>query len=447
MTKTKNMTAGSPFRLLILFSLPLMVGSVFQELYTVADTAIVGRSLGVSALAALGAVAWPAWFFQGIIQGITQGFSILVAQKFGAGRTDEMRKAAANAVLLSAISAVLILIVAEGSVFPFLFLIRMPDEIRVMGSQYLHILFSGLPVVVAYNLLAAILRALGDSRDPLYAMVLASFVNIGLDILFVVFLGWGVMGAAGATVLAQLVSVLFCLMKVRNIPSLRFSKEDFKPQISIIRRMVVLAIPMAFQNLVIAAGGIIVQNVVNQYSIPFIAGYTTTTKMYGLLESAAISYGFAMVTYTGQNVGMGNWKRVREGMRASLVISLLTSCVIAAAMFLFGRNLLGLFMDTGAKDGQAALQTGYLFLRIMAVFLPVLYILHIVRSCIQGMGNTVIPMISGVSEFLMRTGSALLLPVLVGEIGILFAEVIAWIGADLILVPGYFFLSTKGNTG
>ena len=438
------MTTGNPFRLLLLFSLPLMVGSIFQEFYTVADTAIVGRSLGVSALAALGAVAWPAWFYQGIIQGITQGFSILVAQKFGAGKTDEMRKAAANALLLSAVSAVLLLLLAEGSVFPFLRLIRMPDEIRKMGSQYLRVLFCGLPAVVAYNMLAAILRALGNSRDPLYAMVLASCVNISLDFLFVVFLGWGVMGAAGATVLAQLSSVLYCLIKVRSIPSLRFFKSDFRPQRTTIRYMVYLAVPMAFQNLIIAAGGIIVQNVVNQYSIPFIAGYTTTTKMYGLLESAAISYGFAMVTYTGQNIGTGNRKRVGEGMRASLVISLLTSCLISSAMFLFGERLMGLFMDITTKDGQAALQTGYLFLRIMAVFLPVLYILHIVRSCIQGMGNTVIPMISGISEFLMRTGSALLLPVMVGEIGILFAEVIAWVGADLILVPGYWHLRKTG---
>ena len=442
MPKTKNMTEGSPFRHLILFSLPLMVGSIFQEFYTIADTAIVGRSLGVSALAALGAVAWPAWLFQGIIQGITQGFSILVAQKFGAGKMDEMRKAAANAILLSAVSAALLFVMSEASIFPFLRLIRMPFKIQRMGSQYLQILFSGLPVVVAYNMLAAILRALGDSRDPLYAMILASCVNIGLDILFVVYLDWGVMGAAGATVLAQLVSVLFCLIRIRTIHVLRFSGSDFYPQPFIIRRMVVLALPMAFQNLVIAAGGIIVQNVVNRYSIPFIAGYTTTTKMYGLLESAAISYGFAMVTYTGQNIGKGDWKRVRAGMRASLVISLMTSCVISTVIFLFGKNLLGLFMDTGTEDGQAALQTGYQFLKIMAVYLPVLYILHITRSCIQGMGNTVIPMISGVSEFLMRTASALLLPVLVGETGVLYAEVIAWIGADLILVPGYFLLSS-----
>ena len=443
--KTKNMTVGNPFRLLFLFSLPLMAGNVFQELYTIADTAIVGRIMGVDALAALGAVSWNVWFFMGIIQGMTQGFSILIAQKFGAGKLDEMREAAGNALVLSSISGIFLLVIAELSVRPFLSLIRIPSEIQGIGSLYIRVLFCGLPAVVAYNIFAAILRALGDSKNPLYAMILAACTNIALDFLFILFFHWGVAGAAAATVFSQLLAAVFCFIKIRNIPSLCFGKTDFIPQISIIRYMEYLAMPMAFQNLVIAVGGIIVQAVVNRYGVSFIAGYTTTTKMYGLLESAAISYGFAMVTYSGQNMGAGNHKRISQGLRASLLISFLTSSIITITMFVFGRQLLSLFMDPASQDGLAALQTGYLFLRIMAAFLPVLYILHVVRSCIQGMGNTVIPMLSGISEFFMRTGTAFLLPAFIGELGILFAEVIAWSGADFILIPGYFMVKHKNE--
>lgn len=445
MDKIKDMTVGNPFRLLFLFSLPLMAGNIFQELYTIADTAIVGRIMGVDALAALGAVSWNVWFFLGIIQGMTQGFSILIAQKFGAGKLDEMREAAGNALFLSSISAILILMVAELSIQPFLSLIRVPSEIQGIGRLYVRVLFCGLPAVVAYNIFSAILRALGDSKNPLYAMVLAACTNIALDFLFILVLHWGVAGAAIATVLSQLIAAVFCLMKIRRIPSLHFKRSDFIPRMSIIRHMEYLAMPMAFQNLVIAVGGIIVQTVVDGYGVSFIAGYTTTTKMYGLLESAATSYGFAMVTYSGQNIGAGNHERVSQGLRASLIISFLTSSVIAIIMFVFGRQLLSLFMDPATQDGFDALQTGYLFLRIMAAFLPVLYVLHVVRSCIQGIGNTVIPMLSGISEFFMRTGTAFLLPVFIGELGILFAEVIAWLGADFILIPGYFMVKHKNE--
>ena len=197
---------------------------------------------------------------------------------------------------------------------------------------------------------------------------------------------------------------------------------------------------MAFQNTVISVGGMIVQTVVNGFGVIFIAGFTATNKLYGLLETAATSYGYAMVTYAGQNLGAGKTKRISRGFRAGIWIAMATSVVITLMMILFGRQILGCFISAEGTQGVQALDIAYRYLFIMAVFLPVLYLLHVTRSCIQGLGNTVLPMVSGIAEFVMRTGAAFALPMLFGEDGILFAEVLAWAGADLILIPSYFYV-------
>lgn len=435
----KSMTQGSPVKLLLLFALPLMAGNVFQQLYTVMDTAIVGRALGVQALAALGTVEWMNWMVLGVIQGITQGFSILIAQKFGAEEYGEMRKAVGNACVLAAGCAVVLLLLAQLLTGPAFVIVRAPEEIIPIAGIYLRIIFCGVPVVMTYNMASAVLRALGDSKTPLYAMIAASVTNIALDLLFVLVFGWGVAGAAIATVLAQLLSAVYCIRIIRRIELLKMSREDFRPESEICRRMSVLAAPMAFQNAVIAVGGMIVQIVVNGFGVVFIAGYTATSKLYGMLEVAATSYGYAMTTYAGQNMGAGDKRRISQGIRAGLVISMVTSVIITVMMFVFGRWILGCFIAADAESGELALDVAFRFLKIMSAFLPVLYVLHITRSCIQGMGNTVIPMMSGIAEFVMRTGASLVMPMLLGENGILFAEVIAWLGADLILIPGYFW--------
>ena len=441
--KITNMTEGSPFRLLLFFALPLMAGNVFQELYTVTDTAIVGRALGVQALAALGNVSWLNWLYLSIIQGITQGFSILLSQRFGANDREGLKRAAGNAVVLCLLLMVFLTVTSLALINPALHILGTPQEIRPIAVAYLHVMFGGLSVTVAYNLFSSMLRALGDSRTPLISMVISSAVNVSLDLLFVMSFGWGVTGAAAETVIAQALAALFCLIRVSRTDLLHLTRRHFTLMASDCRKLFTLALPMAFQNLVISIGGMIVQVVVNRYGVAFIAGYTATTRLYGLLEMAAISYGFAMTTYAGQNMGAGNTQRIREGVRAALVISMLTSALITLAMFVFGRNILSLFIDVSGADGDPAMATAYLLLRIMSALLPVLYVLHIIRSCIQGMGNTVIPMLSGVAEFIMRTGAALLFPVLFGETGILFAEVVAWAGADLVLIPGYFLEKRK----
>lgn len=445
--RTKDLTEGSPIRLLLLFSLPLMAGNIFQQLYTVVDTAIVGRVLGVDALAALGSADWLNWMTLSMVQGITQGFAILMAQKFGAGEYEKLRKVITNSIWLSVFCALVITVAGELAIHPVLLLLDTPDEISSIGSSYLRVLFAGLPVVTAYNLSACMLRSLGDSRTPLYAMVVASLTNIVLDLLFVVGFHWGVEGAAAATIIGQLVSVLYCTRKILKIEILHMKKEDWKMDGRLMGKLLVLGMPMAFQNSIIAVGGMIVQKVINGFGVAFIAGFTATNKLYGLLETAATSYGYAMVTYAGQNLGAGKKKRISQGMRSGLLISLLSSAVIAVFMISCGKIILGWFITADGETGIAALGIAYRYLWIMSVCLPILYVLHVTRSCIQGLGNTVLPMLSGVAEFCMRTGAALLLPGMMGENGIFFAEILAWIGADLILIPSYFLVMRKIKTG
>ncbi|MCD7812662.1 MAG: MATE family efflux transporter [Lachnospiraceae bacterium] len=436
-SRVQDMTEGRPLKLIILFALPLMAGNVFQQLYTLVDTMVVGQALGVNALAALGAADWLNWMLLGMVQGFAQGFSIKMAQQFGAREYTALRRTVANSVLLAAVSALGLLLGSELLAKPVMILLQTPDEVIGMSVFYLRIIFAGLPVVMAYNVLASILRAFGDGRTPLYAMVLASCINVALDLLFVLAFGWGIGGAAAATIIAQACSGLFCLRAVRRMDFLAFKREDFRSDGALCRNLMKLGLPMAFQNCVIAVGGMIVQSVVNGFGVLFIAGFTATNKLYGVLEIAATSFGYAMVTYVGQNLGAGKVQRIRTGMRAALAAAIGVSVVIGAAMLLFGKPILRLFISGTAEEVSTALAVAYHYLSIMSVCLPILYVLHVTRSALQGMGDTVRPMVSGIAEFVMRTGTAILLPMAIGESGIFYAEVLAWAGADVILVTSY----------
>ena len=441
--RTQSMTQGSPIKLILTFALPLMVGNVFQQLYTVVDTMVVGKVLGVDALAAVGASDWMNWMMLSVVQGFTQGFAILMAREFGAGDYGRLRDVIGNSAVLSAVFSLLLVGLGQGMARPVLLLLQTPGDILPSTLLYLRIMFLGTPIVMAYNLLACILRSLGDGRTPLEAMAVASVTNIGLDLIFVIVFHWGIGGAAVATLIAQLVSGLFCLYHISKIELLHLSRSNLRLRAREVPQLLGLGFPLAFQNCIISIGGMIVQSVVNRSGVLFIAGFTATNKLYGILEIAATTYGYAMITYVGQNLGAGQYRRIRRGMRAALVIALCTSVVIAAAMLLFGRVILGCFISGTPQEVEQAMSVAYFYLAVMSVALPVLYILHVTRSAIQGMGNTTLPMVSGVVEFLMRTVTALCLPLAVGETGIFFAEPAAWLGADVVLAASYFFVAGR----
>ena len=442
-TNVKDMTSGSPLKLIITFSLPLMAGNVFQQFYTVVDTMVVGKVLGVDALAALGATDWTYWMVLGMIQGITQGFGILMAREFGAKKLEELRHVVGGSAMLAGLAAIVFLVIGQFLARPVLTLLNTPSKIMDWSVLYLRIMLFGVPVVMAYNLLATILRSLGDGKTPLYAMIVASVCNILLDLLFVLVFRWGIEGAAVASLIAQLISSVYCFVKIRKIPFKTLRRKHYNLNSAMARRLLSLGSPMAAQNAIIAIGGMIMSSVVNGYGVAFIGGYTAANKLYGILEIAATSYGYALISYVGQNLGAGKIDRIRHGMRQAVWISLLTSGVIMATMLIFGRMILSAFISGSPQEASEALTYGYRYLSIMSSCLPVLYILHAARSAVQGMGDTVLPMVSGIAEFVMRTGGVLLLPAILSQNGIFIAEVLAWAGADLILIPSYFITMKK----
>ncbi len=439
---TKNMTEGKTLPILIKFALPLVAGNVFQLMYTFFDTAIVGKYLGVQALAALGAVEYLIWLLYGMVQGITQGFSIKMAQDFGAGDTKSLKKVVGNSIVLSVITSIILLAAGIFTSKPILLLLHTPQEILPLSTLYINILFAGLPVIFAYNLLAGLLRSLGNSKTPLHAVVVSSVINIALDLIFVLVFKWGIAGAAIATLIAQIFASIFCFLNLAKIPQVRIAKSDLQPDVALSKKLYMLGLPLAVQGSIIAVGGMIVEFVVNSFGVTFIAAYVAVTKLYGLLDIAATSFGFALMTFAGQNHGAKLYGRIKAGTKSGMALSLSCSVAIATIMVIFGKTVLTVFVSPGDADGAQVMEIAYRYLRLMSMFLPILYLLWLTRSVIQGLGNTFIPMVSGIMEFVMRTGSALILPIFIGSNGILYAEVLAWIGADLVLIP-YFIYTFK----
>ncbi len=435
---TRDMTQGRPLRLILSVAFPLMIGNIFQQLYTVVDAQIVGSVDGVHALAALGAADWFNFLFLGIVQGLAQGFAIPMAHAFGAQDMPQLRRCVGNAVILAAVLGIAVALCAQVLVSPVLTLLGTRQELFGMARLYLRILFSGFPLVMGFNLSAGILRSLGDGRSPLYAMMVASGVNISLDLLFVAVFRWSVAGAAAATVIAQGASFLFCLYRLSRLSFLRPGREDLRLQRSVWTRLVSMGLPIAAQNAIIGAGGMAVQSIVNTMDVAFIAGYTATNKLYGVLEIAAISCGYAVSTYAGQNLGAGKLGRIRRGVFQAAIMSVAIAMVTAGVMFLVGRPIIGGFLSGSEAEVSAASAYGCEFLYLMSMFLPVLYLLHNYRSALQGMGCALMPMVSGIFELIMRVGSAAFLPGILGYQGLFIAEVLAWAGADLVLLPSYY---------
>ena len=445
MARTLNMTNGKPMRLLFSFALPLMFGNMFQQLYTVVDTAIVGQGVGMTALAALGAVDWLNWMMLGIAQGFTQGFCIRMSQKFGAQDIDGLKQTLGTSILLTAILAVVGTLIAQLGLPLFLWLMQVPDYLVSSATIYSRIIMGGFTAVCFFNLCSSTLRAVGDSKTPLIAMVAAAITNIVLDVIAVFILHWGIAGAAAATVFSQFLSGALCAVKIAKTPELKFRRHHLCLDLPMAGDLMRIGIPAATKNIIIAAGGMVVQTVVNSFdSMSFIAGFTATNKLYGLLEIAALSYGYAVTTYVGQNYGAGLIPRIRSGVRAANILAVSSSLVIAVVMLLFGRPITMLFISR--EDMALALEAGetaYRYLSLMSVSLPILYILYVYMSALQGMGNTIAPMWSAAFELVVRLSVAFAVAQIGIRNGIFWAEVGAWYGGGATQALFYFLQMRK----
>lgn len=439
MSNTMTMTQGRPVKLLLAFALPLMLGNIFQQLYTVVDTAIVGRGVGIEALAALGTVDWLSWMAVGIATGLTQGFSVKIAQKYGEGDRAGLKHFMGQSAVLAAAIAIVLTLILQISVPILSEVMRIPMEIRSLAQLYIRILFGGLPLVMFYNYCSAALRAVGDGKTPLKAMMTASVTNIVLDLIAVFVLGWGIAGAAAATVFSQGLSGMICACKVWMTPELRFRKTDLKMKKTSCLLLTKLGAPIAAKNLLVSIGGIVIQTIVNGFGMGFIAGFTASNKLYGLLEIAALSYSFAVSTYVGQNYGAGKTERIRKGMKEATALSLITATIICIIMVVFGRQITMLFISADdplvvAEAGKAA----YQYLVFMSVSLPVLYLLYVYQAAMQGMGMSFVPMVSGFLQLGLRVGIALIVGAIGYEIGVFIAEIAAWWGAAIFMLTAYY---------
>ena len=415
---TKDMTKGNPRQMIISFAIPLMLGNVFQQMYTVMDSVIVGRGIGVEALAALGTSDWLSFTAIGGITGIAQGFSVLIAQRFGAKDEKGMKKTVAMSVWTGAGVTLLFMALFLGNLKILLNFLRVPENIWQSAYNYLFILLVGLVATALYNISSGILRAMGDSKTPLKAMVTAAVTNIVLDLIFVMVFHWGVEGAGIATVLAQFCSGGICCIQLKKYGVWKMSKEDWKYDFCVVKKLLGLGLPVAFQNIIIGFGGIAIQYVINGFGFLYVADFTATNKLYGLFELAAVSLGYATSSFVGQNLGAGEYQRIKDGAKISAQLSVVIALAVGAVLLIFGHEILGIFISPTEKQAEEVLKIAYNYLAVMGATLIILYLLHIYRSALQGMGDTVIPMFSGIAEMIMRISIAFFLPFVMGKEGI-----------------------------
>lgn len=433
----KDMTKGEPVRLLLGFAVPLMIANVFQQLYSVVDAVVLGRGVGVQALAAAGSTGSVHFLVFGFITGLTHGYSILIAQRFGAGDSAGVRRAVANSAYLAVVSSAVITALSLLFSRALMTLMQTPADIFEDALLYIRVIFIGIFATVFYNVLASILRALGDGVSPLVVVLISSAVNVGLDVLFVLVFRWGVAGAAWATVLAQLLSGFMCLFVLCRMGCMRFQKGDARPDGEMLVALLRLGVPVGVMNSVTAVGGMILQGVVNGFGSATVAAYTTGAKILTLAEQPGNIIGMALGTYVGQNLGAGRLDRIRSGVRRAIAMSLLINIVLGAALVLFGREIVALFVS-GTE--QAVIEASYPFLFTVGVMLWILGLLFVYRFSLQSMGDTVIPMFSGALELLLRISVVLVLARVfaLGFWSICIAEVSAWAGAAVLLCAAYY---------
>ena len=434
MNRVKNMTMGSPAKLIISFAVPLIIAHLGQQMYMIVDTMIVGRGIGVEALAAVGATDWSYWLALWVIQALTQGFAISISQSFGEGSQVRIKKTVAMSIWLCLGIGIVMTVICLMAGRSLLLILQTPENIFESASAYLLTMYSGILVVMAYNMAAAVLRSFGDGKTPLIAIVIAAAANIVLDLLFVLVFRWGVTGAAVATVLAQLFAFLYCLSVLRKMELMKLVREDWRADRNIINRQCSLGLPLALQHILIAVGGMILQYAINQQGVVFIAGFTATNKIYGLLESSAISVGYAVTTYVAQNYGAGLYSRIRSGLKSSVLITGGLSVLVSCIMILGGRFVLKLFIDDASSSAAEVLDISYHYLFIMSCLLSTLYWLYAFRNTLQGLGKTFAPFVSGVMEFFARVSAAVFFTRFFGEKALFFAEPGAWMAALLVLI-------------
>lgn len=431
----QDMTKGTPWKLIVAFSIPLLIGNIFQQLYSMVDTIIVGRFVSVEALAAVGSTGSMSFLILGFVMGITSGFSVICAQRFGAKDEDGVRRSVAMSIMLCVIATVILTIVSVVSADPMLALMNTPANIFEDASVYIKIIYAGLFASVYYNMISSVLRALGDSKTPLYFLLVSSILNVVLDLVFIINFGMGAAGAAIATVISQLVSAVLCtIYTAKRYKVLKLKKEDFRFDWLFACSHLNIGLPMAFQFSVTAVGVMVLQSALNVFGSTAIAAYTAASKVEMLVTQPFATLGITMATYCGQNKGANAFERIHTGMNSCVIMCMIT-CVVASMINIFaGHTFTQLFMST---NEEAVFAYSQQYLTMIAIFYPALGVLYIYRNGLQGMGESLVPMLGGVVEFIARLAICLFLPATLGYTAICIASPAAWVATSVLLVWKY----------
>ena len=438
---TKDMTQGSPLKLILAFAVPLMLGSLFQQFYNLADTIIVGRFVGVEALAAVGSVGGLNYLVLGFVNGIACGFSIPISWTFGAKDYSQMRRYTANTVWLSIGFAVVLTVVTVALTRPILVWTNTPDNIIDLADIYIRTIFWGIPLTLLYNVTSAFMRALGDSKRPLYFLLVASFLNIGLDLLCIIVFKMGVFGAAFATVFSQAVAGLGSLWYiVRHYHELRWNKEEGKLSRDHCLKLCNMGIPMGLQCSITAIGSVVLQGAVNGLGSDIVAAQTAGSKAAQFLSVPLESIGTAMTTYASQNLGANDLKRVDRGVNTALGIGTVYSIVSFIILRFADKLLIGLFLDAGEVEIMANAQS---FIFWNSVFYIPLAVLIVYRYTIQGLGYSGLAMFAGVAEMVARALVGFVFVPIWGYFAACIANPVAWFFACFFLIPAYFVVRKK----
>ena len=437
-----DMTTGNPLKHILLFSIPLLIGNIFQQLYNIADLVIVGRTLGVEPFAAVGAVAPVFFLIMFVIVGLTNGFAVITGQKYGAKDISGVRRSVVISIILSILVTFLFSILCTIFMNSILHWMNVPENIYHNAYWYVEIIVIGLISTTMYNMLASIIRALGDSKTPLYFLIIASIANIFLALLFIKVFNWGVPGSAVAVILSQGISVILCLFFIKyKFPILHINKNDWNFDNKYdfwnsAYEHLRVGVPMAIQFSIIGIGIIIIQSVCNTFGSNVIAALTAALRIEQIATLPMMSFGVALAAYVAQNFGAKKFKRIRLGVIKTSTINIILSILMAFVMRIWGTDIIAAFIGTATKE---IIDIAHNYLLISTIFYFFLGQIFIYRNALQGMGETLFPLLACIAELVMRAFAAVYLAIKFGYIGMFYSGPIAWISASSIMFFGYLW--------
>jgi len=437
---TLDMTRGKPVQCMLRFAVPLVVSSLLQQLYTLCDSVIVGRLLGTLAFTATGSASYLNWFMLSMVMGATQGFGVPLAQRFGAKKDGEFRRLFAGALVLSLLIGIVFSAGGVLLITDLLQLINTPVELLELTARYTRVLWTGFWITAMMNMFTSALMAMGDSRTPLIALAISSVVNVALDLVFIGWMKLDVEGAALATVIAQSCAAIWSFRGLLRVRDLMPGRQDFRIRGYVLKELLRMGVPRVISGAVISSGEMVVQAAINACGVVFVTGMTAARRYFNLVNVIGGALEGSLVTFVGQNFGAGNKDRIVQGTRNAVTIGFTTSVATGILVWLLAEPMIRFFVTDGTAE---MIRVGVLALRIQALFLWSLYLLCEFRASIQGMGNVMIPTLSGFLELVLRILCALGLPMLMGKEGLYFTDMAAWVPTMAMLILSYYALKKK----